>query len=114
MNSKLKYESGKSAFVLEKGGVSSFIPGLCWMLFFWLLCFALYSQAMQKKSRVCLELKNKIQELESLKQSSLETREDLVLQISSQNDRDWIEMVLKKRLGVVPEGQMKVYFKKDE
>lgn len=114
MSSKVKYGQEKPAFVLEKGAFSSFFPGLWWMLFFWLLCFAVYSQAMQKKTKVCLDLKNKIQELESLKQSSLEEREDLVLQIASQNDKDWIEMVLKKRLGVVPEGQMKVYFKKEE
>ena len=91
VNSKAKYETGKSALILEKGGISSFFPGLWWMLFFWLLCFAVYSQSMQKKTRLCLDLKNKIQELESLKQASLETREDLVLQISSQNDKDWIE-----------------------
>ena len=110
----MKSRQERSVFTLEKGSISSLFPGLWWMLFFWLLCFVVYSQAMQKKTRVCLELENKIQSLESLKQASLEEREDLVLQISSQNDKDWIEMILKKRLGVVPEGQMKVYFKKDE
>jgi hypothetical protein len=68
---------------------------------------------MDKKSEACEELASKIEELEKLKRSCLEEREDLVLQISSQNDENWIEMVLKKRLGVVPEGQMKVYFKPD-
>ncbi len=81
---------------------------------FAVFCFVFYSYAAGRKSEICLELQAKIRDLEMLKQSSLEEREDLVLQMASQNDRDWIEMILKKRLGVVPEGQMKVYFKKDE
>jgi hypothetical protein len=85
-----------------------------WMLLFWAICFVLYSQAMQKKSKVCQDLKYKIKELESTKQLVLAEQEDLKLQIHSQSDDAWVEMVLKKRLGVVPEGQMKVYFKKDE
>ena len=30
--------------------------------------------------------------------------------INSQSDPAWIEMVLKKELGLVPEGQTKIYF----
>ena len=85
-----------------------------WVLLFWAVCFALYSHAMHKKSSVCLSLQEKIRDLESLKRVTEIERDDLVLQIHSQNDPDWIEMILKKRLGVVPEGQMKVYFKRDE
>lgn len=85
-----------------------------WLLLFWAVCFVWYSQAMQKKSKVCTDLKDKIKELESLKQNVLEEQDDLVLQINSQNDSAWVEMILKKKLGVVPEGQMKVYFKKEE
>ena len=85
-----------------------------WMLLFWVVCFAVYSQAMHKKSIVSSELRGKIRDLESLKLLTEVEYEDLALQIQSQNDLDWIEMVLKKNLGVVSEGQMKVYFKKDE
>ncbi len=85
-----------------------------WVLLFWVVCFTLYSQAMHKKSVVYSELKENIRDLESLKALTELEREDLALQIYSQNDADWIEMVLKKNLGVVPEGQTKVYFKKDE
>jgi hypothetical protein len=85
-----------------------------WTALFLMACFILYSQGMQKKADVCSDLKGKIRHLESLKQVVLAEREDLALQIHSQSDSDWIEMVLKKRLGVVPEGQMKVYFKTEE
>ncbi len=85
-----------------------------WICLFWAGCFACYFHAMHKKSQVSLELQEKIADLESLKSLMERESEELALQIQSQNDPEWIEMVLKKRLGVVPEGQMKVYFKRDE
>ncbi len=48
-----------------------------------------------------LELKNVVAE-----------KEYLTRQINSQSDPAWIEMVLKKELGLVPEGQVKIYFPK--
>jgi len=81
---------------------------------FLLLCVFLLTKGLDAKERLCFELEGAIQELESAKLVALETREDLQLQIQSRGDSDWMELVLKKRLGVVPEGQIKVYFKKDE
>jgi hypothetical protein len=69
---------------------------------------------MQKKMETYLQLKDKMIELEALKREAIFQRDDLLLQIESQNDPEWIEMVLKTRLGVVPEGQKKVYFHQDE
>ena len=77
-------------------------------------CFALYGEAMYKKSKVCAELKDKVSKVEALKKFLLEEQEELTSELNSHLDDSWLEMVLKKRLGVVPEGQMKVYFKKDE
>lgn len=79
-----------------------------------LLCFAFYANAMYKKTQTCRELRDKIQKVELLKSLLLSEGEDLRLEISSYEDDAWKEMVLKKRLGVVPEGQMKVYFKKEQ
>jgi len=89
------------------------LPSFAWTLFFAVFCGAVHVHAMDRKTKACEELASKIKELEQVRQSALEEREDLALQINSQNDESWIEMVLKKRLGVVPEGQMKVYFKND-
>ena len=99
---------------IGKSRLLEFFQRYGWMLLFCIMCFTVYSQAMHKKSGVCSDLREKILELESLKASMEMEREDLALQIHSQSDSDWIEMILKKRLGVVPEGQMKVYFKKEE
>ncbi len=83
-------------------------------MLFIVMSLTLFSRAMHKKAESCILLQEKIEGLESLKNSFLEEKGDLLLQLNSRNDKDWIEMVLKKRLGVVPEGQMKVYFKKDD
>jgi hypothetical protein len=93
--------------------ILDFFKSSWWMLLFWGLCFGIYSHAMHKKKQVCFELQSKLHDLEKAKDLALSEREDLALQIQSQNDPDWIELVLKKRLGLVPEGQKKVYFKQE-
>jgi cell division protein FtsB len=40
--------------------------------------------------------------------------ESLTLQINSQSDPEYVELVLRKGLGLVPEGQTKVYFAPQE
>ncbi|MDE3047241.1 MAG: hypothetical protein KGI83_02705 [Verrucomicrobiota bacterium] len=50
--------------------------------------------------------------MENEKAQVLQIKEDLQLRIASQNDPAWIEMVLIRELGVVPEGFLKVHFKK--
>lgn len=46
------------------------------------------------------------------KKAAIEKQEDLKLRLASQNDPAWIEMVLMRDLGVVPEGFLKVHFQK--
>lgn len=84
------------------------------MLVFCTGCLAVYAQGMNKKSLASLDLKQRIEKLEWEREFASKQQEDLKLQIDSQSDPAWIEMTLMKQLGVVPEGQMKVYFKKDE
>jgi hypothetical protein len=79
-----------------------------------LVCFGLYVNAMHKKTQACKELKEKIHRVELVKSALLTEGEELRLELSSYDDDAWREMVLKKRLGVVPPGQMKVFFKKQE
>jgi hypothetical protein len=69
---------------------------------------------MQKKSLACIDLKNRIEKLQIERDQTYLEQKDLQLQISSQNDPAWVELTLMKQLGVVPDGQRKVYFKKEE
>lgn len=85
-----------------------------WLLLFLIFGYLSYTYAIQKKQQSLLDLERRKANLESERQESLVEREDLMLQINSQSDPAWIQMMLMKGLGVVPEGQLKVYFKKDE
>ncbi|MFT5318635.1 MAG: hypothetical protein ACI8RA_001902 [Chlamydiales bacterium] len=49
--------------------------------------------------------------LEKEKKSVQTLREDLRYQVHSQSDHAWVELTLMKGLSLVPEGQVKVFFK---
>jgi len=68
---------------------------------------------MHKKDHAYRELENYLANLKTEKNQLLQNREDLLLQVGSQSDPSWIQLTLMKGLGVVPEGQVKVYFTKD-
>lgn len=85
-----------------------------WVLCFLAICYFFHAHAMQNKEQVRGELMGRLHSFEGEKERALMEREDLMLQINSQSDPSWIQMTLMKGLGVVPEGQTKVYFKKDE
>lgn len=65
----------------------------------------------QKKAAV-KELSIRLEQMERQKMLALNTQEELGLRIASQDDPAWIEMILMRDLGVVPEGFLKVHFKK--
>lgn len=52
--------------------------------------------------------------LEEDKLRAMQLQAALEVEIASQKDPIWVEMMLIKKLGVVPEGCIKVKFKKDE
>lgn len=72
-------------------------------------CF-IYTYPTGKKRIAVERMKSRIYQMQVKKQSYLEENENLELQISSQSDLDWIELALKRGLGLVPEGQKKIYF----
>lgn len=81
-----------------------------WVILFFLVCLFSYDQAIKRREREVKQLRSKLLDVHDQKKISLEKQEDLKLQIASQNDPAWIEMTLKKGLGLVPEGQKKVLF----
>ena len=83
-----------------------------WVFLFMALCYLLYSHGMQKKVFTYQDLASRFDRLSHQKELVLQEKEDLLLQVQSQHDPAWIEMALIKSLGVVPEGQIKVFFKK--
>ena len=84
-----------------------------WTVLAILFCYGFYLHGMHKKQELFAELKENVDLLEKQLYSAIETREDLLLQMDSQHDPAWIEMLIKKHLGMVPYGQTKIYFEKE-
>lgn len=64
------------------------------------------------KEKELFEFRSKVKAMEGKMRFAMEAQEELNLRIASQNDPGWIEQVLMRDLGVVPEGYIKVHFKK--
>ena len=84
-----------------------------WVIAFISLCGVLYLHGARQKNITYQEMDGRLQILEKEKALALVEQEELLLQIQSQSDPAWVEMVLKRNLGLVPEGQTKVYFHQD-
>lgn len=81
----------------------------------WFLLFIgsgvfIYLQAMRQKEASYREMADQLHLLEEEKARAASHRDELLLQIQSQSDPAWIEMILKRNLGMVHEGEEKVYF----
>ncbi len=83
-----------------------------WVFCFTTIALSLYFHSIQDKKAKKLALLTKIGEMRHDWQAEIQTREMLKRTIASQSDPSWIEMVLMRDLGVVPEGWIKVHFTK--
>lgn len=83
-----------------------------WVILFALCCLMFFEQAHKKLENDFSWLHTQLEELQKQKQESLAMKDCLTLQINSQSDPAWVELVLMKGLGVVPEKQYKVFFTK--
>lgn len=81
-----------------------------WVFFFALLCFICYEQGIKRQNIQFQALMKQLRELQHEKEAATSLHTELSAQILSQQDLDWIELTLMKELGVVPEGQRKVFF----
>ena len=77
-----------------------------------ILCVGCYLQAIQGKKDQAQKALSRLAFLKEQKMLALSEGEDLRLQIDSQSDPSWVEMILMRDLGVVPEGWLKVHFKR--
>ncbi len=92
--------------------IESFLITHWWVILFTLICFIIYERSSQEYLGQSAYLANKLTTLENEKKILLNQIDTLQMQINSQSDPKWIELTLIKVLGVVPEGQKKVYFQK--
>jgi hypothetical protein len=88
-----------------------------WKSWWWVAAFCsvigiVCLQSMKGKRIALSEYSFRLEEMEKQKRLACVEREELRLRIASQADPAWIEMILMRELGVVPEGWLKVHFKK--
>jgi hypothetical protein len=82
-----------------------------WVLSFCLVAAIGFAHAMKSRHAVLADLKFRLSEMEQEYAGLCQLKEDLSLQIASENDPAWVELVLLRQMGVVPEGFLKVHFK---
>jgi hypothetical protein len=83
-----------------------------WVVTVCLLALIVYIPAMRARRAALQNISARMIELQQQKQTVLEHKEQLALALASQNDPAWVELVLLRELGVVPDGFLKVHFKK--
>lgn len=81
-----------------------------WVIVFLLVSYFVFERAVYWHHREYETFAVRLYSLESERARCLLRQEELRLQVFSQSDPDWIELTLIRRLGVVPEGETKVYF----
>lgn len=82
-----------------------------WVILFSFLSLGCYGFASQQKSAQAKDLQVALAHLEAKRESSLRELSNLKLRLNSLDDPEWVQMILMRELGVVPEGQVKIVFK---
>lgn len=85
-----------------------------WVILFCLITFFFYEQGRKKIDLEYVKLHNYLNKLQVMKEEKLKEQDDLMLKINSQSDPDYVELLLMRELGVVPEGQTKFFFVQEE
>ena len=89
----------------------SWIQKSWWVILFCAAAGLVHLHALKNRNAALKEVAFRLDEMEKEKILVLQEKEDLQMRIASQNDPAWIEMVLMREIGVVPEGWIKVHFK---
>jgi hypothetical protein len=79
---------------------------------FTLIAASCYFHFMKGKKEALHALNERLSSMVQERVDAIQIREELELRLASQNDPAWIEMVLMQKVGVVPEGFLKVHFQK--
>lgn len=72
----------------------------------------LYEQMVKKRDQDYEKLFQHLVELQTEKIQAIKIQEELNLQMNSESDPAWIELVLIRELGLAPEEYKKIFFRK--
>jgi hypothetical protein len=83
-----------------------------WVVLFCIAISAVHLHFLKLQKEGIQTQKERLMSMQREKLAAIALRDDLKERIASQSDPAWIEMVLMRDLGVVPEGFLKVHFKR--
>jgi hypothetical protein len=81
-----------------------------WTILFIICSYYCYEQGLKNRNKDFTKLQIQYHSLQNEKKIISTLHEKLVMQVNSQSDPEWLELVLMKGLGLAPEGQIKVLF----
>ena len=87
----------------------TYIASYMWLSLFIITALCLYEQGSYKIAKQMRRLEARRLTLESELLRAEKKRDQLRREINSQNDPEWIELVLMKKLGLVPDGHIKIF-----
>ena len=94
----------------KRSSLVSFVKGWWWVFAVVIFSYLFYIPLVHNKNLARIDLESRVASLEEEKALAMNEQELLLLRIASQSDPCWVEMMLMRALGVVPEGQVKVHF----
>ncbi len=83
-----------------------------WVAVFCACAFVAYAHMMQRRAADYRKMAARLVALEQDTRLARVEKETLALRLASQDDPAWIELILLRQMGVVPEGFLKVHFKR--
>jgi cell division protein FtsL len=73
----------------------------------------IYLDATYRKDKNYKQMQQQLKSLQEEKEKLLSQHQDLLLEQQSQSDPEWIELILKRELGVTGPQESKVYFQQE-
>ena len=81
-----------------------------WVALFVLLCYAVYERGVSSVDRKKERMSGRITQLRTEIALAQEMQRDLKEQANAQEDPAWIELTLRRVLGLTPKGAVKIVF----
>lgn len=90
--------------------IEKLVFDLWWVIAGILLCYGIYERGRFETGKKIRRMEDRLIHVETLIAMAKEEQEDLFMQIQSQHDDEWKELILMRTLGPVPEGFCKIVY----
>ena len=95
---------------MDRKNLKRYLKDFLGIFLIFIFSFIGYKTVVRKKEKDIKKNKILMSKLKKERKKFFSENKELTLQINSHKDHSWIEMVLIRELGVVPDGKLKVRF----